>query len=177
MSDSQVVIGIDPGLDGGIAILGPGKLLACFPMPVTGDKKRTLNRPAVLALFDYSSSMASQVHVFLEKGQAMPKQGGASMYNYGKHCGYLAGLAQGVGFPCEEIVPRVWQKVMLSSGTGDTKSRSVEKAMQLFPRVSLLPTPRCRVPSNGMSDALLIAEFGRRSLSQSHLRLPAAALT
>jgi hypothetical protein len=56
---------------------------------------------------------------------------------------------------------------MLAGTPGeDTKQRSVIAAQRLFPNVSLLPTPRCKKPSDGIADALLIAEWGRRKMGR-----------
>lgn len=42
------------------------------------------------------------------------------------------------------------------------KAASVQRARQLFPATNLYPTPRSTTPSDGMAEALLIAEWGRR---------------
>lgn len=41
---------------------------------------------------------------------------------------------------------------------------SIKKAQELFPDVSLLASDRCKRPHDGLADALLIAEYGRRRL-------------
>ncbi len=44
----------------------------------------------------------------------------------------------------------------------DTKTKSILAASRLFPRVDLRRTARSKVAHDGLTDALLIAEFGRR---------------
>jgi hypothetical protein len=56
------------------------------------------------------------------------------------------------GIPFERVRPQVWQKAM-SCMTGGDKNVSKRKAQELFPAI------KC---THATSDALLIAEFGRR---------------
>lgn len=53
--------------------------------------------------------------------------------------------------------------MMLAGANGtDTGQRSIVVAQRLFPGQTLLRSPRAKKPSDGMADALLIAEWGRR---------------
>jgi len=59
--------------------------------------------------------------------------------------------------------PRTWQKEFWNSVAGyDTKAESVRIAKMLWPEQDFLRTPKCKTPDNGITDALLIAEYGRR---------------
>lgn len=159
----SIIIGVDPGLDGGVARIRAGAGgVSVAPMPTIGTGKRQEYMPGLVTqLRQYGDE---PVYVFIEKAQPYPKQGVTSVFTYGRHYGIWIGICAALEIPLEEVRPRAWQKVMLGSRTGDTKARSVERAMRLFPRVSLMRTDRCRKPHDGMADALLIAEFGRRSL-------------
>lgn len=44
----------------------------------------------------------------------------------------------------------------------DTKRTSINASRRLFPHVSLLRNARCKTPHDGLSDALLMAEYARR---------------
>jgi len=83
------------------------------------------------------------------------------MRNYG----LIEGVCIGVGIPYTIVPPREWQKVMLSgvSKKLNTKAASILIAKRLYPGVSLRATERCTTDHHGMSDALLIAEYGRRT--------------
>jgi crossover junction endodeoxyribonuclease RuvC len=106
------------------------------------------------------------IHVYMEKSQPMPKQGVSSVYNYGHHNGFLEGVLKGLCTPYTLIKPQAWQKVLHAGADSklELKARSIQVCQRLFPSVSLLPTPRCKKPSDGMAEALLIAEYGRRTL-------------
>jgi hypothetical protein len=62
------------------------------------------------------------------------------------------------------VTARQWQKLMHAGLTGDDiKQKSIIAAKRLFPGVSLKRTERCRKDDHGKADAVLIAEYGRRS--------------
>lgn len=148
----MIVKGIDVGQKGGLATIA-GDMVAVCPMP---DDSR-----ALVALLKGSS------HVFIEKAQSMPKMGVAAMFNYGKGAGTIEGILIALGIPFTLVGPKVWMKVM-HAGTDSsmgTKERSLQACYRLFPSVSLKPTLRCRKDSDGMAEALLIAEYGRRVLT------------
>ncbi len=76
------VIGIDPGVNGAIAVLSKaGSMLDMEPMPESG--------PIGLLKFFKEEWIG---HVFLEKAQAFRGQGVSSSFNYGQHIGSAAQL-------------------------------------------------------------------------------------
>lgn len=78
----------------------------------------------------------------------------------------------GMEIPYQLVEPMSWQHVMLAGTSGtDTKQRSVLAAHRLFPNVSLRRSERARAPDHNWSDAILIAEFGRR-MRTGALELP-----
>jgi len=107
-----------------------------------------------------------------EEGEEMPDDAGpppmsvgASIANYhrgGAYRGFLFMLIT-MRIPHQFEVPQAWQNVMLAGTAGkDTKVRSVLAAHSLFPAVTLRRTERSKGLDHNLSDALLIAEFGRR---------------
>lgn len=155
----MIVIGIDPGGKGGIGwiddTLTKGNV-DVRPMPETPKQ-----------IFDLLHGIVEdevEVHAFLEKAQSFPKQGIASAYNYGHHNGFLEGALTALAIPYTLVKPNVWMKRMHAGADSklDTKDRSIQVCQRLFPTVSLLPTPKCKKPADGMAEALLIAEDGRR---------------
>ena len=60
------------------------------------------------------------------------------------------------------VRPQEWQRVQLAGAPGeDTKAQSIAQAKRLWPAVSLV-RPRGRVESDGIADALHVAQFGRQ---------------
>lgn len=154
----MLILGLDPGKSGGIATIC-GKVAFVDPMPESPAGILALLRGAQAA-----ASLNGGVIAFLEKSQPMPRQGVVSVYGYGHHNGFIEGCLQALGIPYTLLKPQVWQKTMHVGADSklELKERSVQIAQRLFPQVSLLPTPRCKKPSDGMAEALLIAEHGRR---------------
>ena len=80
--------------------------------------------------------------------------------------GLLRGVLIGLGIPFVEVPPKVWQAVMFVEFEGtviqDTKAASIQIAQRMFPDLDLRRSPRCKTPHDGICDALMIAEYGRR---------------
>ncbi len=89
----------------------------------------------------------------IERVHAMPGQGVTSMFTFGQGYGSLRMALIASGIPFEEVTPQRWQKEMACLTQGD-KNVSKAKAQQLFPTVKV---------THAISDALLIAEWNRRS--------------
>ncbi len=160
------IIGVDPGKAGAIAVLDAG--VRVYPMPLVRSSKgrNEYDLHALGAIFRTPMfERQPAVAVYVELGQALPRKMGGAAANF--HRGYGRGLFEGILtallIPYTLVTPQQWQRVQLRGTSGrDTKQRSIIAAQRLFPWVSLLPSSRCRKPSDGMADALLIAAYGRR---------------
>ena len=154
----MIFVGIDPGNKGGIAIIANNGVYV-FPMPtITSKGKESLDGQRIREIL---SAWQEGSLVFLEKVGAMPGQGVTSMFNFGQGFGMLKGILVGLEIPYELITPQAWKKAMLA-GTVKDKGAAIIKAKQLFPSVDLRPTVRCKKDSDGMAEALLLAEYARR---------------
>ena len=150
------IIGIDPGQKGAVCILLDGKA-TFYPMPKTPDEISTL-----MIAYGYG-----EYHVFVEKAQAMPKNGAVGMFNYGRGFGEILGILAYHKAPFTLVHPRTWCKIMHqgTSKGGTAKARSMEAVKRLFPGTNLLRTPKCTKLDEGYIDALLIAAYGFRVMS------------
>ena len=160
------VIGIDPGLGGAIAILdrATSHVYVLCRMPTIGTghagKKRLLDLPAVLAAF----ATAPGAPVFLEKVNASPQMGVVSAFKFGRTLGALEAAATACGHAVTLVPPAVWHRDVCAGAEGaDAKHRALVSVRRLFPNQTCIP-PGCTVPHDGLVDALLIAEYGRRRL-------------
>ncbi len=147
------VLGIDTGIKGGLAVATESKLFAMEVMPKH-------NFQLVDIIQDWGIT-----HVYLERAQAMPKNGVVAMFNYGTGFGLIQGIVIALKLPLRLVPPKEWTRD-LHRGTkgGDPKSRSLESALRLFPDMNFIATPRSKKPHEGLIDAALICEFGRREL-------------
>jgi hypothetical protein len=155
-------IGLDPGLHGGIALIG-GKEPFVQNTPIfsikTGKKMKTYYDMPIIKqiLQDLAPDM-----VCLEKSQAYPDQGSVSNWSTGYGYGLWQGILVGMGIKFQIVHPRTWQKEFFFGMSGDSKALSYTVACQLFPEYTKFLTGPRGGKLDGCSDSLLLAEWGRR---------------
>jgi crossover junction endodeoxyribonuclease RuvC len=178
-------LGIDPGNSGAFCVMtmfedGTDEVVF-IPMPIirsvvktkmkTGKTKtKTTTQLDYVSLAHIFGSLADAT-MFMEKVNAMPKQGVVSMFNFGQQVGALRALLHSHRIQHYEVTPQAWQKLMHvgAAATQDAKARSLIIARRLFPALNLVKEG-CRFPDEGYVDALLIAEYGRRVLIQKMVK-------
>src|SRR5262245_15041936 len=100
----QRVLGVDPGIHGGLAIVefsenGP-RLLAAIDVPVIGTVAK--ERVDAIALQQWLLEHGPQ-HAFIERAQAMPKQGASSGFKYGRATGAIEAVIAANAVPHEFV--------------------------------------------------------------------------
>jgi crossover junction endodeoxyribonuclease RuvC len=151
------IIAIDPGQKGGIAIHHRG-ITTAYPMPLAG---KVLDLPAIA---DLVRSASPDIAV-IEKVGSMPGQGVSSTFTFGTGYGQLQGLLAGLGIPFELVTPQAWKKLVLA-GTPKDKDAAIAYCRRAFPDVPLV-MPGCRVPSDGIGDALCMLNYALRTFALS----------
>lgn len=155
------ICGIDPGLDGAIALIDTDLMkLAVDDMPVNELKigRSMKRRVSALGLARDLEALGPIDHVFVEKVGAMPGQGVTSMFSFGYSAGMVEGVLAALRVPYSYLTPQQWQQIARVSGG---KDGSREKASRLFPCDADL---FMRKKDNGRSDAVCIAYAGCRDL-------------
>lgn len=143
----MIYIGIDPGKNGGIAFINEFDEIIQL-LPFSDD-----------ALIQSIKNCSSDMKCTLEHVHAMPKQGVSSTFNFGMNFGFIQGVLKAYSIPYELVTPQKWKKEF--SCTSD-KNTSIDVCKRLFPTVNLKKTERCKKDHDGMAEALLMAEYGRR---------------
>lgn len=161
-------IGIDPGLDGGLAFIGNEKIeikTCVYGIPTLTRKKgkgtkREYNINALVGLLRILTQDIARADLiaYLESVHAMPKQGVVSQFTFGQGFGIWQGLLAALEIPYELIIPQRWKKEMLD-GTGKDKEASRLKALRMFPSLTKELSLK---KDEGKAEALLIAAYGQR---------------
>ncbi len=169
-------VGIDPGKFGGIALLeAEGGVVDRFPMPVikaAGGGKSEYDLATIRDLL-LLWMRETELFVTVEKTAPLPPGlkfgGGNTNFHRGEGRGW-AWMLTALKVAHQLVAPQRWQADMHNGVPGgDTKARSILAVHRLFPTVSLARTARCTTDSDGIAEALLIAEWGRREHRGQHV--------
>jgi hypothetical protein len=170
-----MILGIDPGKEGAVVLLsGDGKEIIPFTMPVIGKE---LDRQTLLKNL-ISIGQTYNPYVYVENVHAIHGCSAASTFSFGYVCGALHTAIEAARLSYTLVSPKTWQKEMFQGipvlrkpapkgkkrGPVDTKKMALIAAQRLFPTIDLRASIRCKNPHEGIVDALLIAEYGRRQL-------------
>ena len=145
----MIYVGVDPGKKGGYAVID-GDAVDVFPWDDSS----------------FIDNMADAVNcgtcvACVEKVGAMHGQGVTSMFTFGKSAGFIEGVLAALGIGYQLIPPKTWKAEF---GLNSDKADSIAVCKRLFPGVNLLATDKCRKDSDGMAEALLMAEYARRKM-------------
>jgi hypothetical protein len=151
----MIYIGIDPGLEGAIAIWRPEISYEAVDMPLVA---KSLYAPKIIALLSNNLDQKETI-CCLEKSQSMPGQGVASSHKIGVNYGVLLGILYTLGFAFLEVSPSVWKRAL---GLSSDKSLSIKKASELFPLWTAT-----RKKDHNQAEALLLAWYLRSQTTPS----------
>jgi hypothetical protein len=150
-----MIVGIDPGLTGAVAVLAPdGSLEGVYDVPTltlktTRGQKQEYDLPGMVALL--APYTGSQAHIIVEASQAMPGQGVRSTWTTGYGYGVWLGVLAALQCPYYKVRPQIWKRAL---GLGKDKEQARLRAQQLYPAADL----RLR-KHHGRAEALLLAYY------------------
>lgn len=143
---NKVYIGIDPGVEGAIAILHPINNLR-FTISFMPDG--TIDAWKIISnIIIYENSIA-----YIEKVWKPSK--------LVRIAGILEGIMLSLDIPVYRVAPSTWRKEILGNKNA-TKDDAIKFCMENFSDINLLRTERSRVPDHNLAEAILIAEYARR---------------
>lgn len=143
----RTTIGIDPGINGGIAWITDGKpCVEKMPATLTDlwEMIQEIKLSADLEKYHISAT--------LESVSSSPQMGVKSAFTFGNGFGHLEMALTAAGIPFERVRPQAWQKSLGCLTKGD-KNITKRRAQELFPQMKI---------THATADALLIAEYGAR---------------
>jgi len=149
----SAVIGVDPGVNGGISVLGHnGAVLHVQGFKGTMTEKELVAEvSAAVAVL----GMAGGGPAFVETVGYMPGDGGQGAFTFGKVCGLLRGALLAKGIIVVGVYPQTWQAKM-ECMSGGNKNVTKSRAVEIFHNIKM---------THAIADCLLIAEYGRRVIA------------
>lgn len=182
MDSNRLIIGIDPGLHGAIALINEkNQVISLQDTPIVAIKKGRKTRHVyvpdqMVVLLENAKSLSNlgkamnasarpEISAFLENVHSMPGQGVRSMFGMGEGLGLWRGMFHALHIPVTMIEPMKWKRIQ--NLVGAPKSAACKVAKRAFPKADLMKSARHRVPSDGRADALLIALSGLTILNEN----------
>lgn len=145
-----MIIGIDCGYrTGGVGIIGED-YAEVHDLPTYSE-----GGVDVLALMDIITSVDKVDHIYIERQQAMPKQGVVSTFKLGYGFGQIVSTCSLSRSPFTLVTPNNWKRAMNLPKDKDAARRM---AQQWFPD---LASQLKRKKDEHRAEALLIAAFGK----------------
>lgn len=153
-----MILGVDPGLSGGISVIDDGQLIAVYDMPVRDVpyKKKTRKVVDGKALYEIFNTHTPNL-IVIETVGSMTGQGVTSSFNFGYSAGVIYGCASAFWRDTETqfVRPQAWKKKLGLIGTEKDAARL--KCIEIF--ASHADWFKLK-KSSGKADASLIALYG-----------------
>lgn len=159
-----MIIGIDPGISGGLAVVGGG--ISVHKMPETPKDIYDM-------LKGFKANSDGDIKCYLEKvGTYMPGNSGPSAAKFARHCGNLEMALIALQIKYYEVPPAKWQKYLIGAPSYPKIPKEIpakERKRILAKRKTerknkIKQTVQARYPSLNItlatSDALGILEWG-----------------
>lgn len=170
------VLGIDPGLKGGLCVISEEGIVDLIKMPTTSRPHRKGNWIDVEKIYDFISPYVQPTlnpvieHISIERQFILRSQGMSS----GSKTMYQVGILYGLCWPLcnslEEVNAKDWQKIIFPkvdetkiksyNYDSDTKLKSIAYVEQTYGSSYLFTSSRQTKPSDGLADAICIAAAG-----------------
>lgn len=156
------ILGIDPGVDGAVALWDSGAITRLIDMPTTiHGTSREVDGWELHLHLQWLQAAQPVDFAYMEETHAMPKTGSQGNYSQGFSKGAIVTACRIAKIPLVRVAPATWK---LKSGLrGKEKVASLYLARELFPnRASDLK----RAKDHNRAEAMLIARYGSFHLSQ-----------
>ena len=144
----MIIVGIDPGVTGALAVHENGVLTNVEDLPVLDGR---IDGKALSDLLIDVSAHA----IYLEDTHAMPKNGSIASYSLGLNTGIIVGVVQSLSHPLVRVRPATWKTKMSVTRLDKNGIRGVVR--ELYP--SWADTFK-RVMDHNRAEAVLISRYG-----------------
>lgn len=148
----KAIIGIDPGVSGGIAVLN-GSRLTVYNMPETYPDIYNL-----LASLAEENNGGNLLAVLEDVGHGMPGQSSKATAVFARHNGHLEMALYALGIRTVKVTPQKWQKHYSNSlGKSSQHEKREWKNMLKGLAQQMFPSEKVTLKN---ADAILIANYG-----------------
>ena len=151
------IIGIDPGLSGGIAILDDLKIFDIYDMPIMSEGKKNknqLNSAQLVNIIKKNIISSGDTFLIVEQVSAMPGQGVTGMFSFGQSFGVIKGVCAALKLPVILVRPVKWKKHFNLLNSEKDASRT--KVIETYPYIS---SELSKKKDANKADAILIAKY------------------
>lgn len=156
MNSDGIIIGIDPGVAGAIAVVSSDHV-RCIDMPTVEVRGKRLVDAATLADELHAIQGVQCIGMaILEHVQGVQQSGATSAFSFGRSFGVLEGILAGLSIPTTLVRPQAWTKAL---GVSRDKGEHRRAAMALWPAHASL---FARAKDDGRADAALLCHWYRR---------------
>lgn len=162
----RLIIGIDPGITGALAVISSGAnsaFIGVFDLPTYEIKvKKSLRKRMDLEAFSFLiESYSKDIILALveEVGQIGTKADPFSAFVFGFATGGVHGVLAAHGIRTMKVKPLVWKSTL---GLDADKQKSIDKAIKFFPSAEIHLK---RKKDHGRAEALLIAYWANKYMS------------
>lgn len=166
-------VGIDPGKDGGIAIISGRGMVGLHKLPRIGlDIDLAALATIFIKIRQHAASGAAYMGA-IEQVHSIHGSSAKSNFEFGESVGLLRMGLSMTEIQWEAVQPKTWQKELFEGITPawtknkegkdvrDTKTMALIAITRLYPDVRLQATARSRNEDKGLVDALCIAHYLR----------------
>jgi len=168
-------VGIDPGLDGAFGVIEDEHVYG-IPIPTfwytlkSGKRRRQYDHMAIRKILEVRKDAIVTIEqqiplplVFEKANGIKQKQRATSLFTTGYGFGVLMGLLAAIDITTKTVHPKTWQAAFFKRENGKTtKEQALEVVNVLFTNINLFASERSTKEHDGIIDALLICEYGRR---------------
>lgn len=170
---TKLWIGIDPGKSGAIvAVDSDGRIIGKDVIPLLGTDVDAKGIYEILKRY----SNEYDITVILEEVHSLHKMAAATNFSMGHTLGIILGIVIASSLRLIRVQPKAWQKeVWITSeieylpkkpdqknASINTKLTSMKAAHRLFPNEDFRKSARSTNDHDGITDSVLLAEYGRR---------------
>lgn len=158
MSTKDLILGIDPGLSGAVALLDGDNVVLLEDTPVVKfSEARIKQRVDGTLLAELLRPYADRIKLaVVEKVGARPGEAASGAFSFGYTSGCIAGVLGAMQVPIVTPSPAAWKRAL---HLGSDKDLSRSRAIELFPT---LASRLNRKKDHDRAEAVLLAVWGQR---------------